>query len=928
MFSFFRPAFLLVSATLMAQGQVNITTRQVDLAHTALNSQETLLTPASVSAPGNFGVLFSQPLDGEAFATPLYMSGVKLPNNSIHNIVYIATENDSIYAFDADNAAGSNAQPLWHDSLLPAGTTSIPSGDLKSPNIFPVFGITSTPVIDPSTNTLYTITNDKVTATTTYQQFLHALDLTTGAEKFGGPVAISTTFHGVGGAKDGAVNGVFSFDPLWYFNRPALVLYNSIIYACFAGHSDLQPYHGVILGFNASTLALVKQFIDTPNDTQGGIWMSGTGPAIDSAGNMYVSTGNGGFDQNSSIYTTDTDWGESMLKLPTSGTFDILNAKTSPANWFTPNTYSTLNAQDLDLGSSGFLLLPDQSGGSHPHLMVTAGKAGTMYVIDRDNLGGFNSVTDDAVQEIAVGTGGVFCTPSYFNGNIYYDTGSGPLSQRAVGYNATTGGYISTTVNSSTNTYDRLGEGVFISASGTSNGLCWILSPPTARLDVYNATNVSGSPIYSYTIPNSAAPQFNLSIVANGKAYLTAFNTTNHSLSQLYVFGLLPVSATYVSDLPWVQVANGYGPVEKDTSNGEQAAGDGHTISIRGTTFAKGLGCHALSQINVPLNGLYSTFSSSVGIDDEVKGLGSVDFQVFADGTKIYDSGTLTGTSPLQNTGTLNVAGVTTLKLIVNVGTTGSFDHADWAGAQVTASAGAPPPATATNLAAKIVSSSEIDLSWTDTATNATGYEVWSSVNGGTSARIAQLAATATSYANTGLTANTSYAYFVRTIGASGSSNSSLVNATTPPAPGATVYVSDLPWVQVANGYGPVEKDTSNGEQAAGDGHTISIRGTTFAKGLGCHALSQINVPLNGLYSTFSSSVGIDDEVKGLGSVDFQVFADGTKIYDSGTLTGTSPLQNTGTLKVAGVTTLKLIVNVGTTGSFDHADWAGAQVHP
>jgi hypothetical protein len=537
------------AAALGAKGQVNITTRQVDLAHTGVNSQETILTPANVSAQGSFGLLFTHSMFGQCYSEPLYVSGVKLADNSIHNIVYLATQHDDIYAFDADNATGSNFGFLWHDSLLPPGAITIPSGDTGTADVTPEVGITATPVIDLSTKTLYTVTAIAIknASNSSYAQYLHALDLATGAEKFGGPVQITATFHGNGSSADTVSNGTFSFNPLRYHGRAALVLYNGIVYVTYASHGDAQPFHGVILGYNASSLALVKQFITTPNGPEGGIWQSGTGPAIDSAGNMYVSTGNGDFGQTASPFTTDTDWGESYIKLPTSGNFNV--SFSNSLNWFTPKNFSALSNGDYDLGSSGILLLPDQAG-PHPHLFVSGGKAAIMYVIDRDNMGGLNPVTDNSVQEIAVGGSTLDCTPSYFNGFIYYATGGGPLSQRAVGYNSTTGAYIATSGNNSNNTYNAKGQGIFISSNGTANGLCWIVNPNTpSTLDVYNATNVTGNPIYSFTaqipgspVVNCTATKFNLGTVVNGKLYFTAYDSGN--LAHLFVLGLLTGATT------------------------------------------------------------------------------------------------------------------------------------------------------------------------------------------------------------------------------------------------------------------------------------------------------------------------------------------------------------------------------------------------
>jgi hypothetical protein len=443
------------------------------------------------------------------------------------------------------------------------------------------------------------------------------------------------------------------------------------------------------------------------------------------------------------------------------------------------------------------------------------------------------------------------------------------------------------------------------------------------------------------------ATSYQVWVSVNGAAYTqlaqlpanaTSYALTGLSSSNSYSYYIAAVnqqgtanSATatttqtvWVSNLPWVQIANGWGPVEKDTSNGEQAAGDGKTISIRGVTFAKGLGCHAASEVDVPLNGAYSTFSSAVGIDDETKGLGTgVDFQVVANGVVLFDSGTLIGTSPIKYTGNINVTGVTTLRLLVNiVGANNYNDHSDWGGAQLTLAGGSSVPLAPTSLVATATTSTTGTLTWVNNAANATSNQVWVSANGAAYSELAQVASTATSYPLTGLNATTAYGYYIAAVNGSGSTASA--HAAKP------VFVSDLAWVQIANGWGPVEKDTSNGEQAAGDGKTITIRGTKFTKGLGCHAASEVDVPLNGAYTTFSSAVGIDDETNGQGTgVDFQVVANGVVLFDSGTLTGTSAIKYTGNINVTGVTTLRLLVNiVGANNYYDHSDWAGAELTP
>ncbi|MGH8046946.1 MAG: hypothetical protein ACREKL_06845, partial [Chthoniobacterales bacterium] len=528
-----------------AIAQVNITTWQGDNLHTGANLNETTLTPALVSSPGNFGLLFSQPMDGQCYSQPLYVSGLTGIAGGTHNVVYLETQHDTIYAFDADNNTGGNASPLWSKSFLGANEIPVPQSEVGSGDIQVELGNTATPVIDLASNTIYCLSKVKNTSTSTYIQKLHALDLKTGAEKFGGPVTINPTF--AGSANDGT-GGVIPFNPLRSHARCALTLSNGVVYVLYASHSDTQPYHGEVVGYDKTTLAWLpaKTFIATPNNGLAGFWAGGASAAVDSAGNMFVATGNGAWDQNSSPFTTGTNWGESFLKLPATGTFTVSFANTN--NWFTPNNWNTLNFGDADLGSSGVLLLPDQAG-PHPHLLVGGGKGGQLYVIDRDAMGGL-ATPNNSVQEITE-VNGLFVTPSYFNGNIYYAPAGGKFIQRAVSYNAGTGTYLSTSAVKSNFTYNGgHGAGTFISANGTTNGIAWILDLGNpAKLHAYNAANVSGDPIYSgtATLPgniNVKGPTFGMPIAANGKVYFAGYNTTTNT-GYLTVWGQpAPVAGT------------------------------------------------------------------------------------------------------------------------------------------------------------------------------------------------------------------------------------------------------------------------------------------------------------------------------------------------------------------------------------------------
>ncbi|MGH8047814.1 MAG: fibronectin type III domain-containing protein, partial [Chthoniobacterales bacterium] len=562
-------SLLLVSA-LAATAQINITTWQVNNQHTGANLNETILTPAIVSSPGNFGLLFEQPFEGQCYGQPLIVSGLVI-GSTTHNVVYLATQHDMVYAFDADNNVGPNVSPIWSKSLLLAGAVAVPQSEVFSGDISDKLSITATPVIDLPSQTLYVLSKYKITSSGAYQQRLHALDLKTGAEKFGGPVNVNPTFAGSASDNSG---GVIPFHQLEAHGRPALTLSNGVVYLMYSSHSDHTPYHGEIVGYNASTLAWIpsKTFIASPNSQQSGIWMGGASAAVDSAGNMYVSTGNGAFDQNSSPFTTGTNWGESILKLPASGAFTV--AFSNPLNWFTPNNWATLNGGDVDLGSGGILLLPDQAG-PHPHLLVTGGKGGTLYVIDRDNMGGLHT-PNNSVQETTEGNS-IFVTPAYFNGNIYYAAGGNKLTQRPVSYNSTNGQYLGTAIKSTFTYNGGHGAHAFISANGTSNGIVWALDLGTpAKLHAYNATNVSGNPIFtgSATLPggiNCTGPKFCIPTVVNGKAYFTAYDSTN--TSHLFVFAQpAPAAGTPTAPSNVTAVANSSGKITvtwQDNSNNE-----------------------------------------------------------------------------------------------------------------------------------------------------------------------------------------------------------------------------------------------------------------------------------------------------------------------------------------------------------------------
>ena len=375
-----------------------------DLGRTGLNPNESILTPATVTV-AHFGKTFAMPVDGQIYAQPLVVPQVAIPGMGTHDVVYVATENNSVYAFDA----ATKQAPLWHVSFNSPGITPVPAADTNEGLIVPQIGITGTPVIDVASGTLYVVAETKTTAGPSYAYHLHALDLATGAEKLGGPVVLS---GGVSGMAGDAVGGMVSIDPLHGGQKAGLALSGGILYVPLAGHGDRWKYwHGWIFGYDAATLAQKFVWCSTPDANAGAIWQSAAGIPIDSAGNAFAETGNGTFDMN----VGGRDLGDSLVKVSATGTL---------VDWFAPHDAVALGNADQDLGSAGPILLPDQTG-AHPHLAVATGKPGYLYVVDRDQMGHFNAAGDtQIVQKIDVG-GAVFSTPIYFDGRLYVSPNGG-----------------------------------------------------------------------------------------------------------------------------------------------------------------------------------------------------------------------------------------------------------------------------------------------------------------------------------------------------------------------------------------------------------------------------------------------------------------------------------------------------------------------
>jgi hypothetical protein len=533
------------SATIGVTDLAGVFTQRYDAQRTGQNRREFALTPGTVSG-STFGKLFSCAVDGEVYAQPLYVANFAIGGGT-HNIVLVATQNDSVFAFDAD---ASPCVQYWQTSFLGTGVATVPPGDTgDTGDINTQIGITGTPVIDPATGTLYVVAKTKgatgCSAPPCYFQRLHALDLATGNEKFGGPADISPaiTVPGSGDRGDATCPGSAGhvpFCPLRENQRPGLLLLNGKVYVAWASHGDIQPYHGWVIGYATADLTQAPVlFNTTPDGGLGGIWMSGTGPAADADGNIYVITGNGTFD----TAAPRTNYGDSFIRLRTT-------AGLSVADFFTPANQSDLNEGDLDLGSGGAIVLPDSAGSeARPHLLIGGDKQGVLYVIDRDNMTGFNPGGDQILQTVPITAGPacitcrIFSTPAFWEGKLYVVANRDVLKQ----YTVANGVLSALPALQASDTFGFPGATPAISSNGATNGIVWALdtsnngtpngsgSNGPAILFAYDATNLSklfSSPTSGAGAAGNAV-KFVVPTVANGKVYVG-------TQTNLSVFGLLP----------------------------------------------------------------------------------------------------------------------------------------------------------------------------------------------------------------------------------------------------------------------------------------------------------------------------------------------------------------------------------------------------
>jgi hypothetical protein len=517
---------------------------------------ETALTPANVNST-KFGKLFTSKVDGQVYAEPLYKSGVNItrgPHQGVHNVAYVATEHDSLYAIDADNG-----QFLWKDSFInPAiGINPVPNSDVNGA-IGPEVGITGTPVIDPATNTIYLDAATKVTGSgnNRYVHRLWALQLTDGSAQFGGPVLIADTILNsngsfgyvsgptVNGTGDGSINGKLTFNAERQMQRPGLTLVNGTVYVGFGSYFDGNPYHGWLLGFNHSNpqskLQLVAAFNATPNGFQGAFWQGGGRISADSAGNLYVETGNGTFDStlNATRFPVKGDYGDTFLKLAadptTNSTHQSINGwGLKVVDYFTPFNQQTLDNQDLDIGSTAPLLLPNSAGTPGHPLLFGGGKEGRIYLIDRSNMGKFDPKVDHIPDEKLFSGFSTWGTSAFFNNQLYVVGAGSPAQTFSIINNK-----FSNATSHSPDSFGYPGSTPYVSANGTQNGIVWDLDQGSGELRAYNATSYAKE---LYTSSQNSArdqlgsvPTYAVPTVAHGKVYVGTTNDT------LVVYGLLP----------------------------------------------------------------------------------------------------------------------------------------------------------------------------------------------------------------------------------------------------------------------------------------------------------------------------------------------------------------------------------------------------
>lgn len=520
---------------------VAVTTYHYDNHRSGIQTGETILKPANVNAT-SFGKLFTVRVDGQVFAQPLVATRLKMADGKTHNVLFVATEHDTVYAFDADTAS---AQPLWSKSLLQPGETTVSAEETESDDIAPEIGITGTPVIDPSQNVLYVVSKSEIAQNgqTTYFQRLHALKLETGAEVQNGPTVIQAS---VPGSAPDAVNGQVPFNPLRSLQRCALALINGNVWVAFASHGDVEPYHGWLLGYSAADISQQTYiFNDTPNGSEGGIWMGSNGPSSDENGNIFLNSGNGDFDDNYSGFGDSNDSNQSNYSSSSLRLTPGPNKSVRVRDFFTPQNQSLLSAYDNDFGVMGSILLPDQPG-PLPHLLITGDKSSNIYVINRDDMGLYDQSADHAAQIVKLSPYGTKQNALFFNNTLYMSGDSAPMS--AYPFNPTTQQIQATPSSSTAQEFTCAGcyvggSAPTVSANGAHNAILWtvdatqFLVPGPGVLHAYDPADLTHELYNSMQAAGNRdqaanANKFSTPVVANGHVYVSGNGAVD-------VYGLL-----------------------------------------------------------------------------------------------------------------------------------------------------------------------------------------------------------------------------------------------------------------------------------------------------------------------------------------------------------------------------------------------------
>lgn len=520
-----RTALLMAVYCPLGFGQIHVLTFHNDNTRTGQNLAETILTPATIR-PASFGKLLNVVLDGKVDAQPLYVSGVSVPGHGAHNLVFAATEHDSVYAFDANSG-----YLFWHVSLLKSGETT--SDPRNCGQVTPEIGITATPVIDLSAGahgTIYLVAMSK-DASGNYYPRLHALDLTTGAEEFGGPQTVQATYPGSGANSQ---NGQVVFDPRQVKDRAGLLLVNGVVYTSWGSHCDINPYTGWIIGYDRLSLKQTSVFNFAPNGSEGALWNSGGGPAADAQGNIFAAVANGTFDAtlDSQGFPAAGDYGNAFVKL------SLQKGQLAATDYWTMYDSNRESGSDTDLGSGGILLLPDQTdtGGSVHHLAVGAGKDSNLYVLNRDNMGKFDASSNGTIYQQLSGAlpGGIWSSPAYFNDHVYF----GPVGSAVQAFEIANAKLAPSSATAHSFPYP--GVTPSISAHGPSNGILWAVENANpAVLHAYDATNLAIE-LYNSNQAASGRDHFGAgnkyiaATVANGQVFVATTNS-------VAVFGVLPV---------------------------------------------------------------------------------------------------------------------------------------------------------------------------------------------------------------------------------------------------------------------------------------------------------------------------------------------------------------------------------------------------